>query len=379
MSKHTTLPNLMQKIVSDEDLQSIIEAVGYHDTSRTFTVRTLVDFFLLAALQEWKSFRHGADVAKMYGLPTFHYSMVSKEAKEVPYDVMKRLFALVVSKMQSPNPPFASLPQSVACGRFHDCHRGEKPPRLTWAPYHGERSGVKMHVAYSPEQQMPSDIVETVGLRHDGPVGEQLTDVQSVLVEDRAYFKIERIDRFVKQKQPFVIRMKDNVEIHQKKSLKRLCSSSSSIVADFTCQLGTKQYRSKKRHRVVIFQDANGHEIRVVTNVLEVSAEKIADMYQERWTVEVFFRWIKQYLNVPTLFGTSEHAVYNQLFAAFIAYVLLRWLYHRTEKRTTSSFSFLSFVRRFFSGQLPLEWKSEIAAVLFEYAQIYGRSMPNFG
>lgn len=52
MHKHTTLPNLMQKIVSDEDLQSITEAVGYHDTSRTFTVRTLVDFFLLAALHD---------------------------------------------------------------------------------------------------------------------------------------------------------------------------------------------------------------------------------------------------------------------------------------------------------------------------------------
>ncbi|MCL6584929.1 MAG: hypothetical protein K6T72_00160 [Anoxybacillus sp.] len=69
----------------------MIEAVGYHDTSRAFTMRTLVNFFLLAALHEWKSFRHGADVAKMYGLPTFHYSTVSKKAKEVPYEVMNRL------------------------------------------------------------------------------------------------------------------------------------------------------------------------------------------------------------------------------------------------------------------------------------------------
>lgn len=377
MHKHTTLPNLMQKMVSDEDLQSITEAVGYHDTSRTFTVRTLVDFFLLAALHEWKSFRHGADVAKMYGLPTFHYSTVSKKAKEVPYEVMKRLFALVVSKCNRQTRRSLRFPKALRIVDSTTVTVGKN--RLTWAPYHRERSGVKMHVAYSPEQQMPSDIVETVGLRHDGPVGERLTDVQTVLVEDRAYFKIERLDRFVEQKQPFVIRMKDNVEIHQKRSLKCLSSSSSSIVADFTCQLGTKQCRSKKRHRVVIFQDANGHEIRVVTNVLEASAEKIAEMYQERWTVEVFFRWIKQYLNVPTLFGTNEHAVYNQLFAAFIAYVLLRWLYHRTEKRTTSSLTFPSFVRRFFSGQLPLEWKSEMAAVLFEYARIYGRSMPNFG
>ncbi|TCJ87894.1 UNVERIFIED_ORG: DDE family transposase [Anoxybacillus amylolyticus] len=130
---------------------------------------------------------------------------------------------------------------------------------------------------------------------------------------------------------------------------------------------------------MVIFRDANGRDIRVVTNLFHASAETIADMYQQRWTVEVFFRWVKQYLNVPTLFGTTENAVYNQLFAAFIAYVLLRWLYDQTKKQTNVSLSFISFVRRFFSGQLPLDWKSGMAAALFEYAQIYGRRMSNFG
>ncbi|KYD23974.1 hypothetical protein B4113_2862 [Geobacillus sp. B4113_201601] len=127
------------------------------------------------------------------------------------------------------------------------------------------------------------------------------------------------------------------------------------------------------------FRDAHGKEIRVVTNVFDVSAEKMADMYQERWAVEVFFRWIKQYLNVPTLFGTTKNAVYNQLFAAFIAYVLLRWLYDRTEKRTQTTLTFISFVRRVLFGQLPLDWKSEMVAVLFEHAHFYGRSIHNFG
>ncbi|ASS99348.1 hypothetical protein GT3921_10045 [Geobacillus thermocatenulatus] len=79
------------------------------------------------------------------------------------------------------------------------------------------------------------------------------------------------------------------------------------------------------------------------------------------------------------MFGTTENAVYNQLFAAFIAYVLLRWLYDPTQKRTNVSLSFISFVRRFFSGPLPLDWKSGMAAALFEYAQIDGRRMSNFG
>ncbi|MGG3979210.1 IS4 family transposase, partial [Geobacillus stearothermophilus] len=50
MNKHTTLPNLMQKLVSDEEIQLIAEAVGYRDSSRTFTLRELIHFFLLAAM-----------------------------------------------------------------------------------------------------------------------------------------------------------------------------------------------------------------------------------------------------------------------------------------------------------------------------------------
>lgn len=377
MNKHTTLPNLMQKIVSDEDIQTITEAVGYHDSSRKFTVRTLIDFFLLAAVHEWKSFRHGADVAPTYQLPRFHYSTVANKAKEIPYEIMKRLFALIVSKCNRKIRRSLRFPKPLRIVDSTTVTVGKN--RLSWAPYHGERSGIKLHVAYSPEHQSPMDAIETTGLRHDGPVGEALTHPKQILVEDRAYFKIERIDQFAENGQLFVIRMKENVEIHRRHRLQRLVSSNSNVIADFTCQLGTKQCRSKKRHRVVIFRDAHGKEIRVVTNVFDVSAEKITDMYQERWAVEVFFRWIKQYLNVPTLFGTTKNAVYNQLFAAFIAYVLLRWLYDRTEKRTQTTLTFISFVRRVLFGQLPLDWKSEMVAVLFEHAHFYGRSIHNFG
>ncbi|OES45502.1 hypothetical protein BA724_01390 [Domibacillus iocasae] len=54
-------------------------------------------------------------------------------------------------------------------------------------------------------------------------------------------------------------------------------------------------------------------------------------MYKASWAIESFFRWIKQNLNVPVLFGATKNAVYNQLFAALIAYVLLKWLYNQTK------------------------------------------------
>ncbi|TLS34427.1 IS4 family transposase, partial [Geobacillus thermoleovorans] len=218
MNKHTTLPNLMQKLVSDEEIQRMAEAVGYRDSSRTFTLRELIHFFLLAVIHQWKSFRHGADVAPLYGLPRFHDSTVSKKAKEVPYDIMKRLLALIISKCSRQTRRSLRFPKPLRVVDSTTITVGKN--RLPWAPYHGERAGVKLHVAYSPQSSLPADVVETIGLRHDGPVGEQLTNAQQVLVEDRAYVNIERLDRFVEQHQLFVIRMKDNIELHQKKSLK---------------------------------------------------------------------------------------------------------------------------------------------------------------
>jgi Gpi18-like mannosyltransferase len=54
-------------------------------------------------------------------------------------------------------------------------------------------------------------------------------------------------------------------------------------------------------------------------------------MYRACWTIKSFFRWIKHNLNMPVLFGMTENTIYNQLFAALIAYVMLKWLYKMTK------------------------------------------------
>nr|WP_281247283.1 IS4 family transposase [Domibacillus mangrovi] len=162
-----------------------------------------------------------------------------------------------------------------------------------------------------------------------------MADKRFVLVEDRAYFSIKHMDQYVMDKQDFVIRMKENVELSNVKSLQRLPQKESNVTRDMTCRLGTVQSRSEKRNQVVFFKDHEGREIRVVTSLRNISAEVIADMYKARWAIESFFRWIKQNLNVPVLFGRTENAVYNQLFAALIAYVLLKWLYNQTKVSIT--------------------------------------------
>lgn len=133
---------------------------------------------------------------------------------------MKKLFDLVVSKCNRATRRVMKLSKELLLVDSTTVTVGKT--RLPWAVYHGERSGIKLHVSYSPQTEMPFQAVESIGLVHDGPVGEQLVDSRFIMVEDRAYFKINRIDQFVVDQQMFVIRMKENIEIFRPHSLKRL-------------------------------------------------------------------------------------------------------------------------------------------------------------
>lgn len=380
MKKSTTFHNLFQKIVSDEEIVVIQDVIGYKDTARKLDVLTLIHYLLCAAVNEWKSYRDCADVGDQYGLPKVNYSTLSKKNSHVDYRIMKKLFHLIVSKCNRATRRALKISKELLLVDSTTITVGKT--RLPWALYHGERAGIKLHVSYTPHTGMPLQVVETTGLKHDGPIGEKLVDHRFILVEDRAYFKIKRIDSFAsdREKQRFVIRMKENVEIFQPHSLKRLKLAESPVTRDITCQLGTKQSRSQKRHRVVFFKDDDGNEMRIVTNVMDVSPEAIADMYKTRWQIETFFRWIKQNLNVPILFGTTENAVFNQLFSALIAYVLLKWLYTKTSKeRIFEKLSFISFQRKLLEGNLPIDWQSEMTIVLKKYEYFHGLSLSNFG
>ena len=68
------------------------------------------------------------------------------------------------------------------------------------------------------------------------------------------------------------------------------------MTADFTCTLGTPQKQTKKRHRVVEFTNYGGKTMRVVTRLMNITAEEVANIYKSRWAIESFFRWVKQNL-----------------------------------------------------------------------------------
>ena len=374
MAKNTTIFTLLQNFISQEEIDGILAEFGFEDTARKCDVPTLLNYLVGAATFEWKSMRHAADVAPSQGLKSVDYSTLSKRLSELNYFIVKRIFELIVSRLNRSARRSLKLKKELLAIDSTTITVGKN--RLPWALYHGERSGIKLHVSLTNQTGMPLQIVETTGLKHDGPIGVLLEDKRFILVADRAYFSIDKVDCYVTTKQDFVIRLKENIQLNRKKSLKRTAVEGSNIIADFTCTLGTNQKQTEERHRVVEFIDYEGETVRVVTNLREVTAEEIAGMYKERWAIESFFRWIKQNLNVPVLFGTTPNAVFSQLFAALIAYVLLKFLYTRIHLKTdVESLSFTGFTRLFLWLTLPVKWLMYMEEILSSARMVYQKSV----
>jgi IS4 transposase len=88
----------------------------------------------------------------------------------------------------------------------------------------------------------------------------------------------------------------------------------------------------------------SGKILRILSNDLDASAQEIADLYQRRWAIELFFRWIKQTLKITRFVGTSENAVRIQIAVALIAFLLLR-LAQAAQKAVRSPTIFARLIR----------------------------------
>lgn len=377
MKQFNIISKLLSILISEEELMTIVEKHNYVDVARTFKVENLLDFFIAAAIEKWDGYRGGTEVMASIGLSPANYSTVSKKASDVPYEIFKDLFHLLISKCNRAKRRTKLFKQMLLLVDSTTITVSKN--RLPWAPFHGERSGIKLHVSFTPETGMPFEVKETGGLVHDGPAGESLANTTFILVQDRAYGKHDRFDHFKEMNQFFVIRLRDNVELHRPHSLRRMDLSDSNVLGDVTCQVGTKQTRTKHRYRVVTFCDHKGHTIRVVTNVMNVNAEQIADMYKARWAIESFFHWIKGYLNIPILFGNSQNAVFTQLFIALSVFVILKWFFDQVKKNVRKSISFRSFTRCFLAKTLAVEWLNAVVDLLCRLREYRENNLPVFG
>ena len=193
-----------------------------------------------------------------------------------------------------------------------------------WAGFRSHKAAVKMHTLLDLHGNIPAFIHVSEGKMHDIHALDRI-DIEpgAYYAMDRAYLDFERLYRFTLSSAFFVTRTKKNV-LHQRR-YSHPVDRSTGVTSDQTVILASFESASSypdPLRRVSYRDPATGKRLKFLTNNFTLPALTIAQIYKQRWQVELFFKWIKQNLRIKHFYGTSENAVKTQIWTAVCVYVL---------------------------------------------------------
>lgn len=193
-----------------------------------------------------------------------------------------------------------------------------------WADFRSTKAGIKAHTVIDLRGAIPVMLTITTGKVSDVSLLDNLALPKgSIVVLDRGYVDFARLYLLVQQECSFVVRAKGNLSFHCTEA--HPTDAKAGVWSDQTIVLTGE--RSKKGYpqplRRVRFYDAvSCLELVFLSNRLDLSALTIATIYKQRWQVELFFKWLKQNLNVKHFFGNSLNAVRSQIWIAVCTYLM---------------------------------------------------------
>ena len=200
-----------------------------------------------------------------------------------------------------------------------------------WAHFRKTKAAIKMHTLLDLRGSIPTFISLTTGKVHDVNVLDILPlEKDAVIAMDRGYVDFTRLYAMNLFPAFFVIRAKSNFRCRRLNSQK--VDKTLGLRSDQRIVLTTKKSRAAypEALRRVSYVDLDTKKRFVyLTNIFTVSAITVADIYKQRWQVELFFRWIKQHLRIKTFYGTSPNAVKTQIWIAVSIYLLVAILKKR--------------------------------------------------
>ena len=196
-----------------------------------------------------------------------------------------------------------------------------------WARYKRTKGAVKLHLLLDHDGHLPRYAVITDGKTSDIEVARRLElPAGSIVVFDRGYNDYLWFTELTLLDVGFVTRMKES-------SLYEVVESRTphgkGVLRDEIVTIRTKHSEVDQhpvRLRRIEFVDPEGKEYVFLTNRLDLAAATIAEIYRQRWQIELFFKAIKQNLRIKTFVGTSENALHIQIWTALIAILMLRFL-----------------------------------------------------
>ena len=221
-----------------------------------------------------------------------------------------------------------------------------------WAEFRTAKGGIKLHTAWDDTLMIPEVVNISEAKVHDRyGLGQLIFPKDTIIVEDRAYFDFALMLNRIKAENVFVTRIKSNTKYETIRELELPDDVDQHILKDEIILLTSDKAKETgisghKLRLVHVYKEDENKVIAIITNQLDWEYNTIADLYKKRWDIELFFKAIKQNLQVKTFWGTSENAVKSQIYIALISYLLLE-LVKRTVVKGTVAFSNLSEKIRF--------------------------------
>lgn len=198
-----------------------------------------------------------------------------------------------------------------------------------WAKFRKTKAGIKMHTVYNNDSMLPEFIHISEAKVNDAKgVWKIPIQKHTIYVLDRAYLCLKWLNEVVLQKSHFVIRLKTNINY---KTIKRFkvseCNKKRGVLLDQEiCFTGSKKKDYTGRVRRIKYKDSKTNKtFNFITDNFDLSPYTIAEIYKERWQIELFFKKVKQNLKIKKFLGLSENCIKIQIWIAMIALLLYEY------------------------------------------------------
>jgi hypothetical protein len=287
---------------------------------------------MIAQLSGRKSLGDLMDNIKVQGVRLYHLGMkkiskahLARFNEKQPHELYHELFSSLLDRCQRLSPghrfKFEGKIYLLDTPTINLCLEV-----FPWATFRKTKGAIKLHTGLDADGYLPAFMDMTEGKTHEIQWARSLQlPPGSCVIFDRGFTDYSWYQKLSDNKIFFVTRLKKNAVFELLS--KRRGRKSAHIKQDQTILL---RNTSSSLRLICSVDQQTGKEYHFLTNSFDLKAATIAEMYKERWKIELFFKWIKQNLKVKTFLGTTPNAVLTQLWIALCVYLLLAYLKFRS-------------------------------------------------
>jgi hypothetical protein len=280
---------------------------------------------------------HSGPLVSVRGATPPSRNGLSNANRERPAEMAEQLFWQVLGHLGQETPGFVQGRSRGAAFRFKvPIHVVDSTVMelvancMDWAQHRRRKAAAKTHMRLNLQSLLPNFVIIDTAGEHDNKRARELcAGIKSgeIVLFDKGYVDFEHLQDLEERGVFWVTRAKDNMAYEVVGTMP--ASNDPKILRDEIIQLSNpKQAAPELMRRVVALVEVDGEEREMVflTNNLTWSPRSVADLYRCRWQIEVFFKQIKQTLQLADFLGHNANAVRWQVWTALLVYLLLRYL-----------------------------------------------------